>query len=423
MTKITLALIYVFTVSGCIAAWKKIDVPPSFDQSTTDNPAVIRGSRSSANRLDCHIRDPSHTRELVTDSGPLSLQVACYNLREQAGEVTDYAFAQAEFEAEPDHAYEIVGYSLCPRCRIRSKFDIQYIEILEVTNQEHVVIRRPLYDSEVTARESASMAVIVVQAPRNDFQCKLLSSTPTKPGVVMLTPGVATFTVRCLRYNNPFGTRSGYKVEDAYETSLTFDALAGHVYKIDIDEKNPSCIRVFDISRAPRVIGCVPAEQLDEFIGRKMPEEDYSYLVIEAVVTQETAPQPTWVVLANLETSQLIRVRANESIVAIEPGRYRIAHIDLYKVYRPVIVRKQTSPRLELLPGVIYYVGQAQLNPEKGYELTIVPDPSVIKRACERAPEVFSRFALRSVFDPTPDKEIHSACDLPWLSDAASVDN
>jgi hypothetical protein len=268
VTKIALALIFVLTVSGCMTAWKRIDVPPSFDQSTVGRPAAIRGSRSGANGLDCYVNEPAETRELVTDPGSLSILVACYNFGGQLGEATDYDYAKVDFDAESGHVYEIVGYSLCAGCGTRSKLGFRYIEVLDVTNQEYVVIRRPIYGSKVDAIQSASMAVIILKAPRNDFHCELNPELDSRYGIGMLTPGVASYMVRCIRYNDPFGTRSGTKVEDAYEASMSFVALAGHVYKVDIDEKNPTCVQIFDVSREPRVIACVPAQQLEELIGR-----------------------------------------------------------------------------------------------------------------------------------------------------------
>ena len=110
--------------------------------------------------------------------------------------------------------------------------------------------------------------ILSIAATSNDFHCQLMSMSTTRYGV-NLTPGEATFTVRCLRYNNPFGTRSGNKIEDAYEASMSFDALAGHVYKIDIDEKNPTCILLIDVSREPQDIVCAPSTRLEDLIGRK----------------------------------------------------------------------------------------------------------------------------------------------------------
>jgi hypothetical protein len=259
-------LISLGVASGCATALRSVNMPKYLDISTGEQTAIIEGSKSGFNGYDCYVFEPSLTREIEVNSGKVAIRARCHTF---GNEGPDFKYAGFEFIAAPDHRYRLIGYSLCSGCGKRSKFDFLYVEILDVTNHLQVVVRRPLFGDRNNAIKSTTMAVVILRAPRNDFHCELMSEPRTRNGVHMLTPGPATYMVRCLRYNDPFGTRYGNKVNDAYEARMSFDALAGHVYKIDIDEKNPSCIQFLDISRAPRAIDCVPAEKLEELIGRK----------------------------------------------------------------------------------------------------------------------------------------------------------
>ena len=54
--------------------------------------------------------------------------------------------------------------------------------------------------------------------------------------------------------------------------------------------------------------------------------EDVAYIIVDALVTEENARQPTWIAFyANKITRHLA---TGESILTIRPGRYKLSHVD-----------------------------------------------------------------------------------------------
>ncbi len=72
-----------------------------------------------------------------------------------------------------------------------------------------------------------------------------------------------------MRYNDPFGTAPGDTVEDAYAANISFNAMAGRVYRVQMDNNNSPCIKISEVSHDVELLTCEPATRLDELIGRK----------------------------------------------------------------------------------------------------------------------------------------------------------
>jgi len=132
------------SASACMTAWKRLDVPPGVDLSTSDKSAVIRGSRSGMNGLDCYISQPSRTRELIMDSGTLVIRAECYSWGGQLGESIDIRSAELTFDAQQGHEYKLVGFSTCMGCGKRSKLGHEHVDLIDKTDESRLIARQRL---------------------------------------------------------------------------------------------------------------------------------------------------------------------------------------------------------------------------------------------------------------------------------------
>ena len=132
------------SVAGCMTAWKRVDVPASANLSTSDKTAVVRGSRSGMNGLDCYISEPFRTRELIIDAGSQTILASCYSWGGQVGESLDIRGAELTFEAQQNHEYELVGYSTCMGCGKRSKLGYEHVDLVDKTDGGRLIVREKL---------------------------------------------------------------------------------------------------------------------------------------------------------------------------------------------------------------------------------------------------------------------------------------
>ncbi len=267
-------------VSGCVTAITDTlrDVKPQHDISTGSETAIIRGSEKGVMEPQtCHIYQPVSTMELLTDAGKVSLLAKCfgYGTYGRSGAV----YAGVEFTAEAGHAY-LLGH----------QFETSYrtIDLIDVSDSNRLVIRRPLMFIETYAAESSSKAVVISGIGSDTIRCTFLRAAEPLVGDqfadllrrhrhpvpsfyeneytnLLLAPGQVTFTARCLKFGKRFGGKTRVKL--AYKADISFEVESGHLYKIDINIKRPECAQVTDISRDELPITCVPATQIDELLG------------------------------------------------------------------------------------------------------------------------------------------------------------
>ena len=133
------------------------------------------------------------------------------------------------------------------------------------------------------------------------------------------------------------------------------------------------------------------------------------HLIIDAVKYPSTAKQPTWIALTQLEPPyEFIHVPVGKGIVTLDPGRYRISHIDfdadpLTRNPGSLRFHGAASERFDVPVDAIQYIGLIKIhpigsddNPASGYRVDVSTEPStVLERACATQPKVMSRLPIR----------------------------
>ena len=122
---------------------------------------------------------------------------------------------------------------------------------------------------------------------------------------------------------------------------------------------------------------------------------EQTYLLLDAVKIPQPAKQPTWIALRGFEPFRFIHVPVGESIVAIEPGKYRVHHFDEQNSVHSGIgtrhVRETERLSFEVQPNVINFVGVIQIERlgTRRIKAQIVPSDKLLAWACEKKPKVF----------------------------------
>lgn len=132
------------SLAGCMTVWRRLDVPPRVDLSTTAQTAVVRGSQSGLNGLDCFVSEPARARALTVDAGDQTLVASCYSWGGEAGTSLRMSGASLTFEALPGHDYAIVGYSTCLGCGKRTELGYEHVDLVDVTDEDRVIVRQRL---------------------------------------------------------------------------------------------------------------------------------------------------------------------------------------------------------------------------------------------------------------------------------------
>ena len=145
-----------------------------------------------------------------------------------------------------------------------------------------------------------------------------------------------------------------------------------------------------------------------------------AYLVIDATVIPASAKQPTWIALS--DRGRLIHVPASESIVPIKPGHYWVKHIDFGKsdLSASGTVSSEPAPgffRINAIANAITHVGVIELKRERrrssrtDYTTNVRVSSELLRRACNKSPEVFLRFPLTYVDDAGELKSKRVRCE------------
>jgi len=137
---------------------------------------------------------------------------------------------------------------------------------------------------------------------------------------------------------------------------------------------------------------------------------DEAYVLIDAVVLDAEAKQPTWIGLRG--KWKMIHVPAGKSVVEIKPGKYRLAHIDFHKnkngtsgsLYFP---KGLASLKFHAAPNTITYFGVVDIDRSAessgnkigiGIRMGKRRNKKIFEWVCDTRPELFSRFPVR-LFD------------------------
>jgi hypothetical protein len=239
------------------------DIPGHIDLSTGIHSSVIEGSKQGAiEREYCYVDEPAKTFELVTDSGDVSIIVACFGYGSYTGR--SYSYAVVEFHAQADHTYQISHTSI-------QEYRFRGIDVVDSTDNKRLVTRKPLEWERASAIANASQAFvfgIFDSAGAGDTRC-LIDRTHHRK---YFDPGELNFAVRCIEWSSSFGSLKS-KVKAAYEARIAYDAKSSHSYGVSIQDKDGKCAQVMDVTTNPlHELLCEPTVALDELIGKTKVE-------------------------------------------------------------------------------------------------------------------------------------------------------
>jgi len=137
-------------------------------------------------------------------------------------------------------------------------------------------------------------------------------------------------------------------------------------------------------------------------------EPDKAYLIIKATATNKER-QPSWICLVRL--NKCTHISANEGLVAITPGRYKLHHIDFSKSkvwgIETQVFNKPMKFKFE--PGNIYLVGDIRLTKKKSkrYEIELNQAPDLVIKACSISPDIFENYPVTNL---TGSKKLRFSC-------------
>lgn len=139
-------------------------------------------------------------------------------------------------------------------------------------------------------------------------------------------------------------------------------------------------------------------------------EPSYTYLIIDASV-EGGKSKPT---LISLDTKRMfLHHPTGGSVAILEPGIWNISHVHFTE--KPIFRwgRRDLSRNLSLKleAGKIYYLGTLQLQSKVGFvnDYKIVPDASLLLKACSEHTEVIEKYPLVVLLSPN-QTERHVAC-------------
>lgn len=134
-------------------------------------------------------------------------------------------------------------------------------------------------------------------------------------------------------------------------------------------------------------------------------ETGASYIILKARVIDE-GKAPTWLCLNR--RSVCIHVAANEKIVTIKPGKYKLDHVDFNKSkHFGEGTRFFSKPmKFNFEAETIYFIGELELklNKRKRYKVNIKRDPALLLEACKASPELFEKYVVTGAAGITKHK-------------------
>jgi len=147
---------------------------------------------------------------------------------------------------------------------------------------------------------------------------------------------------------------------------------------------------------------------------------DEAFVLIDVVVLGSDARQPKWIALKGKR--KFIHVPVGESIIAVKPGKYRLGHFDFQKNKRSGLgtVHVGTdgkSSKFVATPNAITYFGIIELKQSrwgssgKKYKLGLNKSKKIFEWACDKKPELFSRYPVSVPQVDGSIKKLRIRCD------------
>ena len=127
-----------------------------------------------------------------------------------------------------------------------------------------------------------------------------------------------------------------------------------------------------------------------------------AYVMLNVVLHPLEKKQPTWIGLNRTSKAIGVHVSAQKAIQSVEPGTYRIVHVDFSKHERSGINTSYLKGakdyqakdwEFKFAPNTITFVGMLTLRETSNVatRVELIPDTKMLKQACESNPDLFAR--------------------------------
>ena len=144
-----------------------------------------------------------------------------------------------------------------------------------------------------------------------------------------------------------------------------------------------------------------------------------AYLLIDAISIPESSKQPTW--LGFRKGSQMRHIATKQNIVSVEPGIYRLHHIDYDKSKQSCFdflnLINSDEIVVKAIDNTIVYVGLVQIKIShsrltiKQGSVEVINTKLLFDWACDKNPEVFKRLPVKFMGEENAGKEIRIKCE------------
>jgi hypothetical protein len=245
MIRATVLIASLSLLGGCgfASMMKTHDVASRYDASTGTSTALVGGGEGEPFHPTCSIlRDAGSYRELVIDAGSAFLQVDCHRGSGVFGQKKELlGRANIAFEAHAGHTYRIVA---------REDFGFPHVDVVDVEKNEQV-IQRSLLDSRYSTVRSTAIVTLVSRSGSGVISCKFtkpwddrrVTSIVRRPESFVSQPYSHQITAECSTYAYLTGD-----VKERYEAPVNFVPVAGRLYTVHMDERDPEFLFVTDVS-------------------------------------------------------------------------------------------------------------------------------------------------------------------------------
>ena len=122
-----------------------------------------------------------------------------------------------------------------------------------------------------------------------------------------------------------------------------------------------------------------------------------TYILFDVKVEDHRKDDPVWLGVAVGSTLQHWRIEKH--IFKVEPGKYRVDHIDFHESFKfghgTLVVTKREEVEFEVRAGFINFLGTLNVKKKRGrMQLTYSAERSLVDLACQVSPEVFSEMEV-----------------------------
>lgn len=153
------------------------------------------------------------------------------------------------------------------------------------------------------------------------------------------------------------------------------------------------------------------------FLGISASAESETYVLLDAIKLPSDSEQPRWIALRGSGGGKSTHIAVGESITSINPGHYRIHHLDVQKSSHSgtgtMYVEDSHKLAIDVIPDVINFVGIVQITRRgtRKHNIQIVASNKLLPWACERDPEVFKRLPVAMIGSDGVAKIVKVKCE------------